>query len=55
VVKLLLNPKLFNLIIMALYLLAAIRWAIQRSWADVWYWAFALGITAVVTFGYRHA
>lgn len=49
-----LDPRLFNYLIVTLYTLAAIRWAVARSWADCLYWIFALGITAVVTWGYRH-
>lgn len=49
-----LDPRAFNFIIMVLYLLNAVRWAYERSWADCAYWLCALGITATVTFGYRH-
>lgn len=52
--KLLLDPKLFNYLIMSLYLLNAGRWALARSWADCCYWLSALAITATVTWGYRH-
>jgi hypothetical protein len=53
-VSFLLDPKAFNYLIMALYLLNSLRWAVQGSWADVSYWACAFGITATVTWGYRH-
>ncbi len=49
----LLHPRTFNLVIMVLYLLAAIAWGAQRKWADCLYWLFALGLTLVVTFGYE--
>ncbi len=52
--KLLADPRLFNFVIMALYLLNALRWALERRWADVSYWVCALGITATVTWGYKH-
>ena len=48
------DPKVFNYLIMVLYLLNAGRWAYERKWADACYWLCALGITATVTFGYRH-
>lgn len=51
---LLLDPKLFNYLIMALYGLNALRWAIQRNAADTCYWLSALAITATVTFLYKH-
>jgi len=50
----LLDPKLFNYVICTLYALAVGRWALAGSWADAAYWLFALGITATVTWGYRH-
>jgi hypothetical protein len=48
------DPKIFNYIIMSLYLLNAGRWAIHGSYADMCYWLSALAITATVTFGYNH-
>jgi hypothetical protein len=50
----LLDPKIFNYLIMVLYLLNAVRWAFAGSKADTCYWLSALAITATVTFGYRH-
>jgi hypothetical protein len=49
----LLDPKVFNYIIMALYLLNAGRWAAARSLADTCYWLSALAITLTVTFLYK--
>lgn len=51
---LLLDPKVFNYVIMTLYALNICRWAYERRLADVSYWFFALGITATVTFLYKH-
>ena len=48
------DPRAFNVLIMALYLANACRWAIERRWPDVCYWLCALGITASVTWGYKH-
>jgi hypothetical protein len=53
-VSLIFDPRLFNYLIMTLYLLSAIRWAVEGKWADMCYWLSALAITATVTFGYAH-
>lgn len=52
--KLLLDPRVFNFVILTLYALNAVRWAVYGSWADVCYWLSAFAITATVTFGYAH-
>ena len=52
--RFLLDPRLFNFIIMGLYTLSAARWAISAKWTDMCYWLSALAITATVTFGYKH-
>jgi len=52
--KILLDPKFFNYLIMTLYFLNASRWAINCKWVDVCYWLSALAITATVTWGYKH-
>lgn len=52
--KLLLDPRVFNYVIMVLYLLNAARWAYAGKVADVCYWLSALSITATVTFLYKH-
>ena len=50
----LLDPRIFNFIIIGLYCANAARWAINGSWADCCYWLSALAITLTVTFGYKH-
>ena len=50
----LLDPKVFNYVIMTMYVLNAGRWALNGSWADVSYWLSAFAITATVTWGYNH-
>ena len=52
--SLLLDPKVFNYLIMAMYVTNATRWAAYHSWADVCYWLSAFAITATVTWGYQH-
>lgn len=53
-IKLLLDPKIFNYVILALYALNAGRWAIAGKWGDVAYWLGAFWITAAVTFLMKH-
>jgi hypothetical protein len=52
--SILLDPRIFNFIIMGLYTMNVVRWAIAGNWADMFYWLSALGITCTVTFGYKH-
>ena len=52
--KFLLDPKLFNYVILTLYTLNAGRWAMERKLADVCYWLSAAAITATITFLYKH-
>lgn len=47
-----LDPKIFNYIILMLYALNVIRWVLAGSGADAMYWIGAFWITATVTFGY---
>lgn len=53
-VAFLLDPKLFNYLILILYLLNSVRWLIAGSVADTCYWLSAGAITATVTFLYKH-
>lgn len=53
-IALIFDRRIFNYIIMTLYVMSAIRWGFAGSWKDVSYWVFACGITATVTFGYDH-
>jgi hypothetical protein len=48
------EPRIFNFIILTLYIMNAVWWAGHRRWADVSYWLCAFGITATVTWGYKH-
>jgi hypothetical protein len=54
IIKFLADPKVFNYIIMVLYTLNALRWALDKKYADTCYWLSALAITATVTFLYKH-
>ena len=49
----LLDPKIFNYLILSLYLLNAARWAVHGSWGDSLYWFAAFQITAAVTWGFN--
>lgn len=48
----LLDPKIFNYVIMGLYATNAVWWLYNGSRADMCYWLSALAITATVTWGY---
>ena len=48
------QPKIFNVVIMSLYLINAGWWGWHGKWADVSYWLSAFAITATVTYGYQH-
>lgn len=52
--KVIQDPKVFNYLILTLYMLNASRWAYSQKWADVCYWLSAAAITATVTFLYKH-
>ena len=52
--KLLLDPRIFNYVILTLYGANVVRWAFDRSLADCCYWLSAFAITATITFLYRH-
>ena len=49
-----LDPRVFNYVILVLYALNVARWAFAKSLADACYWVCAFGITATVTFLYKH-
>jgi hypothetical protein len=48
-----LDPRLFNYIILILFALAAIRWGYEGKWGDCLYWVSAIGLNAAVTWGYQ--
>lgn len=50
----LLDPKLFNYVILCLYALNTARWVVEGKYADACYWMSAFAITATVTWGYSH-
>lgn len=52
--NLLTDPKVFNYVLLVLYLINAGRWAYEGKIADVCYWLSAFAITATVTFLYKH-
>lgn len=47
------DPRVFNVLIMCLYVLNAAWWAFHKNYADTCYWLSAFCITATVTFGYQ--
>lgn len=48
------DPRIFNFVIMGLYACNILRWLLHGNYVDAIYWTSALGITATVTFGYKH-
>lgn len=52
--RLLLDPRLFSYVIMGLYVLNGINFAVRREWGHASYWFGAFWITASVTFGMYH-
>lgn len=48
------QPRLFNYVIMGMYVINSAWWASHGKWADVCYWMSAAAITATVTWGYDH-
>lgn len=46
------DPKVFNYLIMTLYVVNSARWAVYGSWGDAAYWISAFMITASVTWGF---
>lgn len=47
--KYLLHPAFFNYLILALFALAAIRWAFAGDWKQSLYWGAALFLNIAVT------
>jgi len=45
--------RIFNFFILTIYAVTAVWWGCHGKWADMFYWLFAMGITATVTFGYN--
>ena len=50
----LLDPRVFNFLIMGLYSLAVIRWLVAGNLWAAGYWSCALGLTVIITFGKTH-
>lgn len=49
----LMHPKIFNVVIMSLYLINSGWQGWHENYAGMCYWLSALAITATVTFGYE--
>lgn len=48
--NILLDPKLFNYLILTMYFLNTVRWAFERNVGQIVYWLGAFIITFAVTF-----
>jgi hypothetical protein len=42
------SPRAFNLLIIALFICAAIRWACAGNWSQFWYWLAAAVLNIAV-------
>ena len=49
VLTILLDPAIFNYVILSLYLLSALRWTVSRDYNSAIYWLGAFIITSAVT------
>lgn len=47
------DPRLFNYLAVAVFLLAAVRFAVEGRWVDSLYWLLGAGINALITWGYQ--
>ena len=47
------NPALFNYAILALFLCATVRWAIDGNWMQTLYWFAAFWLNVAVTVGMK--
>jgi hypothetical protein len=53
-VSVLLDPRIFNFVIMGLYGLNIMRWSAAGNLWAAGYWGCALGLTIIVSFGRTH-
>lgn len=44
------DPKIFNYIILILYILCAVRWAFEKNYGQFIYWVGAIILTYAITF-----
>lgn len=49
----LLDPRLFNYFICALFVCAMLRWAVAGHWGQTLYWFASVLITIAVTWGMK--
>lgn len=52
--RFLLDPRIFNFVIMGLYGLNIGRWSVAGNFWAAAYWACALGLTVIISFGRTH-
>lgn len=46
------DPKIFNYVILILFLCSTVRWIVAGSWGDALYWFSSFLINVAVTWGY---
>jgi hypothetical protein len=44
------DPRIFNVVIIAMCVAASARWAFEKNWAQAYYWICAAGLNIAVTF-----
>ncbi len=44
------DPRIFNVLIIVLFLAAAARWAFERNWPQVGYWMAAAALNVSILF-----
>lgn len=47
------DPRFFNVLIIAMFLAAAIRWAVEKNWSQAGYWVSAALLNVFVTMGVK--
>lgn len=45
------DPRIFNYVILGMFCVAAVRWAIAGHWGQTLYWASSAALTVAVTWG----
>lgn len=51
--KYLVDPRFFNVLIIVLFVAAAVRWAVEGKWSQAGYWLSAAVLNVFVTIGDR--
>ena len=44
------DPRLFNALIISMFLAASVRWAFEKNWPQTFYWLSAAFLNVAVSF-----